>query len=300
MGRHLLEHLAEQGDEVLATSRTAVEGFKELNVVDKDAVREVVSEFRPEAIIHLAAISFVPQAEEDFDQALAVNVAGTDHVCRAVSEVGLKCRVVLASSSEVYGRVGEGQMPIQEEQPLCPITNYGLTKSFSEQVVRRWRGEGVEGTIMRPFNHIGPGQSDRFVASSFARQLAKIALGKEPAVLKVGNLAAKRDFTDVRDIVRGYRLAAEKGGDVYQLCSVKAIAIQELLDTLICVSGVAVDIQQEAGRTRSVEISVNYGSNDRAHQDLGWQPEIDLERTLGDVYEDWHRQESQAPSLAGR
>lgn len=294
VGGYLLTHLRERGDEVTPTCEpgSLAPGYLPVEIRDVEQVEQVVADAKPDAIIHLAAIAFVPEAEHDFTRALDINVGGVHNLCRAISRTGNAARLVFASSPEVYGKVPESQMPLSEDQSHNPANNYGLTKSFAESVIRRWRAEGVPATIIRPFNHIGPRQNDRFVTSSFARQLAQIKLGLVPATLKVGNLDAKRDFTDVRDIVQGYRLAAEKGGDVFQLCSGKPLSVQSVLDRLIQIAGVQVVIERDPERMRTSEIPLLFGSNQLAADRLGWIPTISLDQTLQELFDYWLSVES--------
>lgn len=283
-----MAELRAHGDEPIATGEQlqGPEGYIRLDIADPEQVRKTLVEVRPDAVLHLAAISFVPDAERDFARAMRVNVAGTDSLCRTLIEERIDAKFLFVSSPEVYGIAPSEAMPLTENQPHRPANNYGLTKSFAEAVVERWTRRGLRSVILRPFNHIGPGQDERFAASSFAKQLAE-ASPRGKATLKVGNLEAKRDFTDVRDIVRGYRLALRAGEGVYQLCSGSSVSLRDLLDRLIAISGVEAELQPDPERMRPSDVPEHYGSNARALHELGWSPQVSLDQTLRELYNWW-------------
>ena len=228
----------------------------------------------------------MPEAEDDFESAMRTNTAGTWNVLKAAFESGDVKRFVYVSSAEVYGKID--QLPITEDTPRRPANAYSLTKAMAEEAVefyeRRYPNTCV---IMRPFNHIGVGQNERFVASNFAHQLAKIAYGLMPPRLQVGNLEAQRDFSDVADIVRAYRLAAELGHGVYNLSSGKAVAVSEILNILVGICGAKIEIVPDESRMRPSETPQVYGSFLKAQRELGWQPQITLEDSLRSVYQWW-------------
>jgi len=295
VGRHLVRHLLSCGDEVLATDLKAdVPSEHPLEVLDicsSDKVAAILSRFRPEVIFHLAGMAFVPDAEGNLEAAIKANVLGTNSIFRMAHLLELPCVVVLVSSAEVYGKVEPGKLPVTESVPVAAANNYSLSKAMAELVADRYARMGSPRcVIMRPFNHIGPGQSPKFVASAFASQLARIAKGKAPPAVQVGNLDAQRDFSDVRDIVRAYRLAALGGNGTYNLCSGKAVAIRFLLDKLIEVSGLDVDVVLDPERMRGPEVPVLYGSFEKARTEFGWEPEYQLEDTLRDLYQYWLEQ----------
>jgi GDP-4-dehydro-6-deoxy-D-mannose reductase len=277
VGGHLLSYLAKCGDEVHAPK---VSNFE---IREIDSVRGALSTFKPDVIIHLAGIAFVPDCESDFGNALAVNVLGTENVLKAAREICPDAKIVFISSGDLYGKVEPESLPCREIDSPVPANNYSLTKIFAEQLVQRATTVyGQKTVIMRPFNHIGPWQSNRFAVSSFAEQLAIMKRDKCPKPIQVGNLSAKRDFTDVRDIVRGYRLAAVNGEGIYNLCSSVSVSMQEILERLIKISGLNVKIEVDPTRLRTVEIVETRGSNERAKTDLGWEPHISLDQSLED------------------
>lgn len=297
VGRYLTRHLLQCRDEVLATDLRADNSapecpVQELDVCSPDDVTRVLSGFKPDVVFHLAGMTFVPDAEGNFEGALKANVLGTNSIFRMAYLLERPCTIVFISSAEVYGKVDPKDLPITEETPVTPTNNYSLSKAFAELVANRYgRAKSPRCLIMRPFNHIGPGQSPRFVASAFASQLARIAKGKAPPAVKVGNLEAQRDFSDVRDIVRAYRMAAERGSGIYNLCSGKPVAISSILDQLIAVSGLNVQVVQDPERMRGPEVPVLYGSFEKAGRELGWTPEYALQDTLRDLYKYWLERE---------
>lgn len=292
-GTFLISHLLASGDTVFAAGNTRAVTIPrytalKLDVTDMSACRSVLEDVRPDAIYHLAAITFVPDAERDFSAALAVNVGGSYNLLRTVCGLLPSCKFLLISSSEVYGNFKASELPLMESTPPRPNNNYGLSKLMAEMVVQRLAlTSNVKTIVVRAFNHIGPGQRSEFVVSSFARQLAQIAKKEAPPLIRVGNLEALRDFTDVRDIVRGYRLAVEKGAGLYNLCSGKAVSIRHVLDTLIEISGLDVAVENDPARMRPSDVPEIRGSNVRARDELGWQPSFALQDSLRAAYEVW-------------
>lgn len=291
VGKYLIDHLLSFNDQVLATTLLPLDLKVKSVVMDitnqADCTREI-SNFAPDVIYHLAGISFVPQAEADFQKALMVNVAGVSNVYRSAHLLDRGIKVILVSSAEVYGRIDQSDLPISEKCQLRPANNYSLSKAMAEMVAQRYNDFGtVKSVIIRPFNHIGAGQNNQFVASNFAFQLAQIAKQKAPAQISVGNLEAKRDFSDVRDIVRAYRLAAEKGQGIYNLCAGRSYPISEILSTLIEISGQKVEIIQDPSRMRAAEVKEIYGSYKKAELELGWKPSYTLRQSLDQIYQYW-------------
>lgn len=294
VGRHLVAHLTLNGDEVYCGVQVAgsySDSIREVvvDITHADSVENALRLAKPEVVYHLAGISFVPEAEENFERTLAVNVSGTAHVVHQCSIASWDISVVYVSSAEVYGAVSATDLPIRENTPIHPANNYSLSKRMAEMVVERYsRTSALTCSIARPFNHIGPGQDRRFVSASFALQLARIAHGNANPVMRVGNLEARRDFSDVRDIVRGYRLLGSTRGGTFNLGSGQARAVQDVLDTLIAISGVDVAIEPDPSRLRGTETPELYGSYEAIRQACGWRPEISFERSLEDVYRYWY------------
>jgi GDP-4-dehydro-6-deoxy-D-mannose reductase len=202
------------------------------------------------------------------------------------------------SSSEVYGRVQPGENPIREDRPEAPVHSYGLSKLFSEQLVRFYQSRhGIRAVVLRPFNHIGPRQSDRFVCSSFVKQLAWIEQGRAAPLIHVGNLEPVRDFTDVRDVAEAYRLAAEhcQPGSLYLIASGQGISIADLLDEILSLSDSQIEIRQDPDRVREAEIPVLIGDATSFTSATGWHREFSLRDSLTDTVAYW-RQQATGPS----
>lgn len=305
VGQYLVRHLLDSGDAVIACHSTSeVTGktpflvshpehqhilnrteWAPLSIVDKESVAALIKRVKPDVVYHLAGIAFVPEAEENFERALTINVSGTHNLFHACDKYCDKTTVVLISSAEVYGRILPEELPLTELTPLRPANNYSLTKVMAENVAQRFSHSArVRAVIARPFNHIGAGQNERFVAPNFARQLAEIAKTGCAPILRVGNLESRRDFTDVRDIVRGYRLAAVKGSGVYNLGSGRAVSIELLLRKLIEVAGLNVTLEYDPARMRASEVPEVRADIGKAERELGWGPQIALEETLGEIY----------------
>jgi GDP-4-dehydro-6-deoxy-D-mannose reductase len=293
-GWHLVTHLLEKGDQVLGTHVEARPSHQlceaaPLDVTDTEACRKLLDRFQPEVVYHLAGVSFGPDAERDFNAGLTVNVGGLFNVLAASARLNRDLAFVFISSAEVYGGVPPERLPIQESEPLKPVNNYGLSKLLAEQVFLRFeRVPRLRPVIIRAFNHIGAGQRPDFMVPSFAQQLARIAHRKAEPVLQVGNLEARRDFSSVSDIVRGYRLAAERGRGVYNLCSGTSSPVRSILDQLIEISGLTVEVRPDPSRLRPSEIPDVRGSYSKAEREFGWAgPTVTLSRSLREVYEYW-------------
>lgn len=295
VGKHLIPLLLEKEERVIATDRLMPPQLPSgalgavLDVCDYDSCFEVLQRERPDTVYYLAGLAFIPQAEEHFEKALLVHVAGVHNILRAVWLLELPTRVLFVSSGEVYGRVEEHELPLSEENAIRPMNNYSLSKRMGELVIERYRSlVKREPLVLRPFNHIGSGQNELFVVSSFARQLAEIAHGIQPPTIKVGNLLAERDFTDVRDVLRGYILAAESGTGIYNFCSGIPRSIQSILDELLEISGLEVFVESDPARMRPSDRPRVIGSSEKAKRELGWEPVIPFRDTLEWVYRDWY------------
>jgi GDP-4-dehydro-6-deoxy-D-mannose reductase len=290
VGAHLAPLLRSAGHDVVTLSRDGEVDFR-IDVTNAGAVQRAVREARPDGIIHLAAIAFVPDAERDAEGARAVNVHGTRNVLDAAHEIG--ARVVFASTGAVYGdggAVGAAAPPFVEDAPLSPRGVYAETKVEAEMECLRV-GSRQSVVRVRAFNHTGPGQAESYVCSGFAKQIAAAALGLGPSVMVVGDLGAERDFSDVRDIVRAYVLALERGeaGSVFNACSGWPTRIGALLDQLIAIGGVAMEVRSDATLLRRREASKLWGDKRKVSVALGWSPTIPLRQSLEDVLAWWRR-----------
>jgi len=278
VGSWLVRHLKECGDEVLELP-------SELDVRDREGLAAVLKQASPEAVCHLAAQANVARAWADPVRTFAVNAGGTLHLCLAAEAQEPRPRVLLVSSSEVYGRVSENRMPVREDEPFAPVNPYAASKAAAEMVgIQSWLGKGLEVVRARPFNHTGPGQLEGFVVPDFAKQVARAARGEQDAVL-TGDISVRRDLTDVRDVVRAYRLLLLHGepGEVYNVCRGEAVGIDDVLRRLMQLAGVDVPVRPDEARFRPADVPVHLGDPSRLVARTGWRPEVPLEQTLAEV-----------------
>ena len=262
----------------------------ECDLRDATSTRDAIEEIRPEYIFHLAAQSFVPTSWNAPTESLVTNIIGQLNVFEACRKIKLGCRIQIACSSEEYGMVYPGEVPIKETNPLRPLSPYAVSKVGQDMLAYQYfMSYRMDVVRTRGFNHTGPRRPAIFVCSDFAKQIIDIERGIRQPVIRVGNLEARRDFTDVRDIARGYWLALEKGksGEVYNLCSGTSYRIREVLDMLLALSGVNAEVRQEQARLRPSDVPHLEGSNDKFRADTGWQPEIPFEQTLRDLLDFW-------------
>ncbi len=300
-GSHLAEYLQAQGQEVvvLAAENEDLKNLENLprlpsvergDLRDAARLRELVSRLRPERVYHLAALSSPSESLHNPAITYDVNFNGTLHLLQVCRELGTACRFLCVSSSEVYGHAKEAELPFRESTPLRPVTPYAGSKAAAEMLAYQFsRSYGLPVVRVRPFNHTGPRQSPIFVCSDFARQIAEINLGLRPPSMTVGNIKVSRDFSDVRDIVRGYYLLLEKGtaGEVYQLGSGRATPLEEVLDILLELCCKHVDVTTDPSRLRASETLSLWGDISKTEQSVGWKPQYSLEVTLQDLVEYW-------------
>jgi len=262
----------------------------ECDLRDATSTFDTVAKVKPDWIFHLAAQSFVPTSWVAPTESLTTNILAQVNIFEAVRRLGLKTRIQLACSSEEYGMVFPDETPIRETNPLRPLSPYAVSKVAQDLLgYQYWMSWKVDSVRTRGFNHEGPRRGPVFVASDFAKQIADIERGSRPPVLNVGNLEAKRDFTDVRDMVRGYVLALEKGepGEVYNLCRGRCWSIRETLDMLLALTKVKIEVKQDPARLRPSDVPILLGDNSKFVAATGWQPTIPFEQTLRDMLEYW-------------
>jgi GDP-4-dehydro-6-deoxy-D-mannose reductase len=302
-GSHLAELCIERGDvELFGTARWRSRMDNIQHIVDhmelydcdlKDAVavRHCLAEVRPDYIFHLAAQSFVPTSWKAPVETMMTNVVGEINLFEAMRELKLfDTRIQLAGSSEEYGMVYEDEIPIKETNPLRPLSPYGVSKVAQDLLGYQYhQSYGLFIIRTRGFNHTGPRRGDVFVSSNFSRQIATIEKGKKEPVIEVGNLEARRDFTDVRDMVRGYWLSLEKGeaGEVYNLGSGKDVTIRHMLDILLSMSDIDIEVRQDPSRMRPSDVEVLLADATKFTSLTGWKAEIPLEKTLEDLLDYW-------------
>lgn len=296
VGGYLIRELDSAGQEVFATclENENISGncsVRTLNILDADAVSEVIGEIKPDVIYHLAAQSSVSLSWKKPQLTADINVIGTINVLEAVKNCEKKdIRLILIGSGEEYGYIRKDACPLTEEEPLNPGNIYAATKACQGMLGEIYaRAYKMDIIMVRAFNHSGPQQLPMFVISDFCRQIALIEKGDSPAVMSVGNLAAKRDFTDVRDVVRAYRLLGEKGvsGRTYNVGRGKAVEIQYILDTALSFSQKEIEVKQDPARMRASDIPVIEPDVSRISGDTGWKAEISMEKTIEDTLNYW-------------
>jgi GDP-4-dehydro-6-deoxy-D-mannose reductase len=298
-GSHLIDLLGGEGAEIVAwhrpggtapPSRTASSHvtWQSIDLLDETAVHRAIAELTPSAVYHCAGAAHVGRSWENTTSTFAINVRGTHHLLDGLRRVGSPAKVLVPSSALVYATA---EKAFAEDDALVPSSPYALSKLAQEMEGTRAGGDGLHVTIARAFNHTGPRQDPFFAASGFARRIADIEAGRWEPEIAVGNLDARRDLTDVRDTVRAYRLILEQGavGRPYNVSSGRAITIRELLDRLLARARVPIRVRIDPSRYRPNDVPLLLGDPTRIQSELGWLPEIPLDRTLDDLLEDWRR-----------
>jgi GDP-4-dehydro-6-deoxy-D-mannose reductase len=262
----------------------------ECDLRDAASTRDVIERVRPDYIFHLAAQSFVPTSWHAPTESLVTNVVGQLNIFEAVRKTDINCRIQIACSSEEYGMVAEDELPIREDAPLRPLSPYGVSKVGQDLLgYQYFMSYKMDIVRTRAFNHTGPRRAPVFVVSDFAKQIAAVEKGLRDPVMYVGNLEAKRDFSDVRDVVRAYYLSLEKGksGEVYNICSERTWRIGDMLDKLLSLSDVKIEIKQDPTRLRPSDVPRLLGDCGRFRKDTGWEPTIPFDATLKDMLDYW-------------
>lgn len=301
VGSHLAELLLSKDFEVSGLSRPRskmdhIEPIKnklhlyDADLLDSHSLYTTIQKIKPDYIFHLAAQSFVPTSWGSPAVTLEVNIVGSANLFEAVRQVGIDPVIQIACSSEEYGMVHEDEVPIKETNPLRPLSPYAVSKLAMDYLGYQYY-ESYKTRIIRTrgFNHTGPRRGDTFAESTFAKQIAMIEKGKQEPVIYVGNLDAKRDYTDVRDMVRAYLLAVEKcdPGDVYNIATGSAIKIGDMLDMMLKMSKVKVEIKADPARMRPSDVPILIGDSSKFQNKTGWKPEIPFEKTVEDLLNYW-------------
>lgn len=263
--------------------------FAHVDVRDEGGVRRAVAEVRPDAVLHLAAQSFVPRSFEQPRETFEINLLGTLNLLQALKAAQFDGQFLYASSGDVYGRVPEAELPVTESRLPEPRSPYAVSKVAAEQLCLQWqRVEGWKVCIARPFNHIGPGQDPRFVVPSLARQVVAIAQGRQAPSIEAGDIDTTRDFTDVRDVVAAYAAIIGSGaaGRTYLISSGKERRVRDLLSTMCAIEGVAADVLQDPSRLRPAEQRRMVADASLLARDTGWRPQRSIQATLTDILQD--------------
>jgi GDP-4-dehydro-6-deoxy-D-mannose reductase len=261
----------------------------EADLDDAAAVDRVVEAVKPDRVVHLAGQSSVQHSWMDPGGTLRTNVMGLVHLMDALLRRGLHSRVLVVGSADEYGPVDAAELPIREDRPLRPRSPYAVSKAAQGLLAQEYGSSRLAVLVTRTFPHTGPRRGEAFAESSFARQIAEIEAGRRDPVLRVGNLDAVRDFSDVRDVVRAYWALLEQGvsGEAYNVCSGKGVRIGALLDQLAALAGIAVEVRVDPDRLRPSDIPALIGDPSKLRRTTAWEPRIGLERTLQDLLDDW-------------
>ncbi len=281
VGPYLVDHLRAAGDDV---TEMDLMGPVEVDVTDAESVLNAMSDASPDVVYHLAALSSVGESWSSPGRSFRVNAEGTLHVLRACVELKVP-RVVAIISSEVYGNAAPEDLPLNETAPLRPVTPYGASKVAADFLaLQAYLADGLDVVRVRPFGHTGPGQSDQFVVPALAARIAR-AEHDGATTIPVGSLTAVRDLSDVRDVVRAYRLLAETGesGAVYNVCSGHGVSIQEIADVLRAQATHPIELETDPMLVRAVDAPRMVGDNALLRSTTGWEPQFSLQQTLTDV-----------------
>lgn len=260
------------------------------DILDSHSLYEVVKTVKPDYIFHLAAQSFVPTSWTSPANTLEVNLVGTVHLFEAVRKLKIDPIIQIACSSEEYGLIKKEELPIKETNPLRPLSPYAVSKIAMDMLgYQYFKSYGMKIIRTRAFNHTGPRRGEVFVCSTFAKQIARIEKGKQKPMIKVGNLSAKRDFTDVRDVVNAYLLAVLKGdpNEVYNICSGKTWEIKKVLEVLLSFSKTKINIKKDPTRMRPSDVPILWGDCSKFKRRTAWKPKIPFEQTLKDLLNYW-------------
>jgi GDP-4-dehydro-6-deoxy-D-mannose reductase len=298
-GGHLAEHLVAAGWDLWGVARQPTLDLPQLNgqarvvvadLANLEQTSAALEAAQPDAIFHLAGQSNVPRSFEDPAGTLINNTLAELHLFQAVLRLHQNPLLLIVASNEIYGQVRPEDLPLDEDTPLRPVNPYAVSKATQDLLAYQYYASHRLRTIrLRAFNHIGPRQSERFVVSAFAAQIARIEAGLQEPVIRVGNLAAERDFTDVRDMVRAYGAAAQHGQVplAYNIGSGRCVSIRWLLDTLLTFSARDIAVEPDPTRMRPADVPRVVSDSRLFRRHTGWEPELSLERTLFDVLEYW-------------
>lgn len=300
VGGYLIKELKKSHDmEVFATKlpnsqwESTLARVYDLDIMEKDDIVDLLFEIRPDYIFHLAAQSSVGVAWKRPGMTVDVNIKGSINVMDAIRELYYKPRILLIGSGEEYGHIEEGETPIRENNPLRSGNIYAATKVCQNMIGHIYsQAYDMELVLVRAFNHIGPGQAPLFVVSDFCKQVAEIEGNLREPVMKVGNLAARRDFTDVRDVVKAYVKLVQMGipGETYNVGRGQAIAIKDLLQMIVERSTADIKVEIDPAKIRPVDVPVIEADTRKIYDLTGWKPEISLEQTISETLEYWRKQ----------
>lgn len=301
VGSHLAELLLSKGYEVhgLCRPRSKTDHIdsiinklhlEDADILDSHSLYKTLASIKPDYIFHLAAQSFVPTSWVSPSVTLEVNIVGSANLFESIRQADIDPVIQIACSSEEYGLVHKDEIPINETNPLRPLSPYAVSKVAMDYLgYQYFQSYNLRIVRTRGFNHTGPRRGDTFAESNFAKQIALIEKGKKDPVISVGNLEAERDYTDVRDMVKGYLMSVEKcePGEVYNICTGKAVKISNVLKILLSFSKIRVEVKQDQNRMRPSDVPVLIGDNSKFTKKTGWKAEIPFEKTMEDLLNYW-------------
>jgi len=301
VGHYLAQNLLDNGHQVggsfidVQAASDLTEKYKlyQVDLRRPEQIDKAIKDFCPQAIFHLAAQSSPALSFKNPQLTFEVNLIGTVNLLEAVRGLTEKCRLVLISSCEVYGPTA-GDKPLSETEPYNPISPYASSKVFQEiTCLQYFRTYGLETVVVRPFPHTGPGQPASFALPSFARQIAGIEKGRREPVITVGNLSARRDISDVRDVVQAYRLLAEKGrpGEIYNVSSGQAVSMEEALKLILKMSKVSIQTETDPSLLRPADVPLLWGDPSKLKTETGWEPSYQFKDTLENLLDYWRKQD---------
>ena len=297
VGPYLVRHLTDDCGYEVTVTKTEKEQLvmdnavvKNLDILDIGQIVGLLKAEQPDYIFHLAAQSSVAYSWKNPTLTIDVNIKGCVNLLDAVRQLDKKPRVLLIGSGEEYGHIKEGECPIVEDNTVRPGNIYAATKACQNMLGKIYSDAyGLDIMMVRAFNHIGPNQTPMFVVADFCKQVADIEKGRPEPVIYVGNPSAKRDFTDVRDVVKAYALLVEHGrrGETYNVGTGHAIAISQILDEIVAMSDTAIEVKVDENKLRPVDVPIIEPDIDKIKSEVGWQPVISLEQTLRETLEHW-------------
>jgi len=301
VGHHLIDLLSSPEYEIYGTSfpdnpekddRYRGKNISYLDIRSEEKVLDAIKTTQPDWIFHLAAVSNVRHSWEKKRETLETNLMGTFYLFEGLRKFASQAKILFISSSDVYGILSPTEKALKEEDSFHVVNPYAFTKVSGEILSKFYAEiENLDIVIARSFPHTGPGQSPDFVCSDWASQIAQIEKGLAKPVIDVGNLSVKRDFTDVRDVVRAYAFLMEKGrrGEIYNVCSGKAVPLREILDLLFSFSSQKIDVHIDSSKLRKADIPLLLGENQKIKEETSWEPEVPLEQSLHDLLEYWRK-----------
>ncbi|MDO5339013.1 MAG: GDP-mannose 4,6-dehydratase [Eubacteriales bacterium] len=302
VGPYLVKHLTNDLGYEVTVTKTVKETLnmdnvtvKDLDILDIDQIKTLLEEEKADYIFHLAAQSSVAYSWKNPTLTVDVNIKGCINLLEAIRQIDKKPRVLLIGSGEEYGHIKKDECPIVEDNVVRPGNIYAATKSCQNMLGKIYSDAyNLDIMMVRAFNHIGPNQTPMFVVADFCKQVADIEKGIQEPVINVGNLSAKRDFTDVRDVVKAYAklVAGGKRGETYNVGTGHAVAIEDILKSIIAMSDKEIEVKVDPAKLRPVDVPIIEPDISKIKKEVGWEPVIPLEQTLKETLEHWRKEQN--------